>query len=141
MNHCIFCEIIAGTAQGDIVYEDEHAVAFLDIKPLFPGHVLVVPRHHVVTLPDLPAEELPPYFKVVQGMTTAVQEAMRCEGIFVAQNNIVSQTVHHLHFHIVPRSKGDGLNGFFWPRNLYHDNAHKESVRQQIEATAAEVLQ
>ena len=122
------------------MYQDEHTVAFLDIKPLFPGHVLVVPRQHVVTLPELPFEALQPYFRVVQGMTQAVQEAIGCEGIFVGQNNIVSQTVHHLHFHIVPRRKGDGLKGFFWPHNLYHDHAHKESIRQQIEATAADLL-
>ena len=124
-----------------MVFENEAAVAFLDINPLFPGHTLVVPREHHITLPDLPAAQLEAYFSTVQLLTKAVQQACDAEGVFVAQNNVVSQTVHHLHFHLVPRWHGDGLTGFFWPRNPYRDPTHQESVRQAIAQKATALSQ
>lgn len=102
-----------------MVWDDAHTVAFLDRSPLFAGHVLVVPRAHVVTLPDLPAELLAPLFAAVQRVAAAMPAALGCQGTFVAANNVVSQSVAHLHVHVVPRTKGDGLRGFFWPRTRY----------------------
>jgi histidine triad (HIT) family protein len=116
---CPFCAIVAGDEDADEVYRDAHAVAFLDRRPLFPGHVLVVPTRHVETLPELDAGELAPYFTVVQRLSTAVPRALVAQGTFVAMNNIVSQSVPHLHVHVVPRTRGDGLRGFFWPRTKY----------------------
>ena len=116
---CPFCAIIAGDDEADVVYRDDVAVAFLDRRPLFPGHVLVVPVRHVVTLPDLDPADLGPFFTVVQRLSAAVPEALGAQGTFVAANNVVSQSVPHLHVHVVPRTKGDGLRGFFWPRTKY----------------------
>ena len=135
-NKCIFCKIIAGELPADRVYEDEEAVAFLDLSPLFPGHVLVCPRKHAETLPDLPAATIAPLFGTVQLLSKAVQAAVEAEGTFVAMNNVVSQSVPHLHVHVVPRCRKDGLKGFFWPKNHYTSVAHKESVRQAIEREA-----
>ena len=104
-----------------VVSETEQTVAFLDHRPLFPGHTLVVPREHVETLRDLPPELLTPFFAEVQRLAAAVQDAMHAEGSFVAENNVVSQSVPHLHVHVVPRRKKDGLRGFFWPRSKYAD--------------------
>jgi histidine triad (HIT) family protein len=116
---CPFCSIIAGDDEADVVYRDDVAVAFLDRRPLFPGHVLVVPCRHVVTLPDLDPADVAPFFTVVQRLSAAVPEALGAQGTFVAANNVVSQSVPHLHVHVVPRTKGDGLRGFFWPRTKY----------------------
>ena len=116
---CVFCEIVAGTAHAEVVYADEEAVAFLDRSPLFPGHTLVVPRRHVVTLADLPAELVGPYFARVREISRLMPGALGAQGTFVANNNVVSQSVAHLHVHVVPRVKGDGLRGFFWPRHRY----------------------
>ena len=117
MAECVFCAIVAGDAPAEIVHRDDVAVAFLDRTPLFPGHVLVVPTEHVVTLPEL--IDVGPYFERVQLLSRAVPVAMDAQGSFVAINNIVSQSVAHLHAHVVPRTKGDGLRGFFWPRRKY----------------------
>lgn len=106
-----------------IVLVDEDVVAFLDSRPLFKGHVLVAPREHVVTLPDLPAAAVGPFFSRVQRITAVMPSALGSQGTFVAANNIVSQSVPHLHFHVVPRTKGDGLRGFFWPRLRYESDA------------------
>jgi histidine triad (HIT) family protein len=114
---CSFCAIVAGEADADIVLDDAAAVAFLDRSPLFKGHVLVVPRRHVVTLPEL--DPVGPFFEVVRLVATAVPAALGAQGTFVALNNIVSQSVPHLHAHVVPRTRGDGLRGFFWPRSKY----------------------
>jgi histidine triad (HIT) family protein len=114
---CPFCAIIAGTAPAEVVLRDDVALAFLDRTPLFPGHVLVVPTDHVVTLPDLVA--VGPFFERVQRVAAAVPPALGAQGSFVANNNVVSQSVAHLHVHVVPRTKGDGLRGFFWPRTKY----------------------
>jgi histidine triad (HIT) family protein len=134
MDPCAFCRIVAGEADADLVWEDAVVVAFLDVRPLFPGHVLVVPRDHVVTLPDLPVEEVGPFFERVRAIAAAVPEALGAQGTFVAVNNVVSQSVPHLHAHVAPRTKGDGLRGFFWPRTEYDDAAHAAAVAARIRA-------
>ena len=116
---CVFCAIVAGEVDADVVIETEGAVGFLDRSPLFAGHVLVVPRIHVVTLPEL--ADITPFFETVQRVAAALPAALGAQGTFVAINNIVSQSVPHLHAHVVPRTKGDGLRGFFWPRTKYRD--------------------
>ena len=116
---CLFCGIVAGTVPAQIVLADEVAVAFLDARPVFKGHMLVAPRQHYVTLPDLPADLVGPLFSRVQRLSAAVLPALGAEGSFVALNNTVSQSVPHLHVHVVPRTRGDGLRGFFWPRVKY----------------------
>jgi histidine triad (HIT) family protein len=116
---CVFCAIVAGTVPAFKVIDSPDGVGFLDTRPVFKGHVLVVPRTHVVELIDLPTETLPGYFALVQRVAKAVPEALGASGTFVAMNNIVSQSVPHLHTHVVPRTKGDGLRGFFWPRHKY----------------------
>jgi histidine triad (HIT) family protein len=115
--NCPFCAIVAGAAPAEVVLRDDVAVAFLDRTPLFPGHVLVVPVDHVVTLPELTA--VGPFFERVQRVAAVVPRALGAQGTFVANNNVVSQSVAHLHVHVVPRTKGDGLRGFFWPRTKY----------------------
>jgi histidine triad (HIT) family protein len=116
---CVFCAIVAGEADAEVVIETEAAVGFLDRTPLFAGHVLVVPRIHVVTLAEL--ADVTPFFETVQRVAAVLPAALDAQGTFVAINNIVSQSVPHLHAHIVPRTKGDGLRGFFWPRTKYRD--------------------
>lgn len=116
---CVFCRIIEGSAEADIVFRDDVATGFLDRRPLFPGHVLVVPARHVVTLADLPATSVGPFYRRVQAVSAAIPEALGAPGTFVATNNIVSQSVPHLHVHVVPRRPKDGLRGFFWPRTVY----------------------
>lgn len=118
-NQCLFCEIIAGRIYAPLVYEDAEVVGFLDHRPVFKGHVLLVPREHVVTLPDLPERLIAPLFGVAQRTAAAVTAGLGSQGTFVALNNVVSQSVAHLHIHVVPRTKGDGLRGFFWPRTKY----------------------
>jgi len=113
---CLFCGIAAHEIAAKIVFEDAISVAFLDIRPLFAGHCLLIPKAHYATLPDLPADLVGPLFLNAQHLTRAVESAMNAEGSFVAMNNVVSQSVPHFHIHIVPRTKGDGLRGFFWPR-------------------------
>ncbi len=129
---CVFCAIVAGTAPAHVVFSDDHVVAFLDRTPLFSGHTLAVPRSHVVTLADLPADEVGPYFERVQRLAVAVQAGMEASGSFVAMNNIVSQSVPHLHTHVVPRNRKDGLKGFFWPRQRYRDDEHMADAAAAI---------
>ncbi|MEX1208079.1 MAG: HIT family protein [Acidimicrobiia bacterium] len=131
---CVFCEIVAGLRQADMVLEEPDFVGFLDIRPLFPGHALLAPRRHVATLEDLPDDLAADFTITARRLTTAVRSAMAAEGTFVAMNNTVSQSVPHLHLHVVPRTKGDGLRGFFWPRTVYRDDAHREEVRTRIAA-------
>jgi len=116
---CVFCAIVAGSVPAFKVVDVPEGVGFLDTRPVFKGHVLVVPRQHVVTLPDLPIADLTGYFGLVRQVAAAVPAALGSQGTFVAINNIVSQSVPHLHTHVVPRTKGDGLKGFFWPRTRY----------------------
>ncbi len=118
---CAFCAIVAGDADAALVLDDDVAVGFLDTRPLFAGHTLVVPRDHHETLVDLPAEALGPLFARAQRVAAAVVDVLGAQGSFVALNNTVSQSVPHLHVHVVPRTKGDGLRGFFWPRTTYAD--------------------
>ncbi len=129
---CTFCDIVAGDVDAPVVYRDDDVIAFLDHRPLFPGHTLLVPRAHVETLGDLPADLLTPLFATAQRLSRAVERAMDAEGTFVAMNNRVSQSVPHLHVHVVPRRRKDGLRGFFWPRSKYEDAAHMERVRALI---------
>jgi len=131
-DNCLFCRIVSGEVPATVVYEDENSLAFLDHRPLFHGHTLLVPREHVETLGDLPAPLVAPYFKAAQLLSRAVQSALDAEGTFVAMNNRVSQSVPHLHVHVVPRRRKDGLKGFFWPRTKYKDEAEMKAVQSKI---------
>jgi len=131
---CLFCRIVSGELPVTVVYEDENAVAFLDHRPLFPGHTLLVPRQHVETLGELPVKLVAPYFEAAQLLSLAVESAMDAEGTFVAMNNRVSQSVPHLHVHVVPRRRKDGLKGFFWPRTKYKSDEEMEAVKRKIAA-------
>jgi histidine triad (HIT) family protein len=131
---CVFCQIVAGEIAAHIVFEDEISVAFLDSRPLFPGHCLLVPREHVETFADLPGGLIGPFFANAQRLSGAVERGMEAEGTFVAMNNRVSQSVAHLHVHIVPRRKKDGLRGFFWPRTPYGSEEAAAEVRGRIVA-------
>jgi histidine triad (HIT) family protein len=136
---CVFCQIIRGERPAHLVFEDEFSLAFLDQRPLFPGHCLLVPKQHYATLTDLPAELIMPLFAAAQRLAQAVEEGMSAEGTFVAINNRVSQSVPHLHIHIVPRRRKDGLKGFFWPRNRYEDEAAMLAVQQALQAAVAKL--
>jgi histidine triad (HIT) family protein len=116
---CVFCSIVAGEESAEIVFEDERTMAFLDVRPLFPGHSLLIPKEHHETLGDLPGALVPVLFTNAQFLSRAVEGGMEAQGTFLAINNKVSQSVPHLHVHIVPRRKKDGLRGFFWPRHRY----------------------
>jgi histidine triad (HIT) family protein len=126
--------VVAGVVAAHVVHEDELSMAFLDRRPLFPGHCLLVPRDHHETLLDLPAELVGPVFATVRRLAGAVERAMEAQGSFVAVNNRVSQSVPHLHVHVVPRRRRDGLRGFFWPRTPYPDEAAAAAVRDRIRA-------
>ena len=137
--NCLFCGIVNGEVNGSVVFEDDISLAFLDHRPLFPGHCLLVPRKHFETLGDLPANLIGPFFKNVQLLSRAVEIALAAEGSFVALNNRVSQSVPHLHVHIVPRRRKDGLKGFFWPRNKYKDEANIVTVQKAIRLAIADI--
>lgn len=132
MTDCLFCAIAAGDKPAHLVHDDADTVAFLDIRPVFKGHVLVIPRGHVDTLTDL--DRVEPYFTQVRAAARAVEEGAGAAGTFVAINNRISQSVAHLHTHVVPRVKGDGLRGFFWPRTRYADAAEARSYADRIRA-------
>jgi len=134
---CPFCAIAAGEKAAEIVFEDEVSVGFLDVRPLFHGHTLLIPRSHHETLADLPAELVGPYFAAVRLLSAAVPEAMGAQGSFVANNNVVSQSVPHLHVHIVPRVRKDGLRGFFWPRTKYRADEHAAATAAKVRAAVA----
>ena len=131
---CLFCRIVSGEIPAVIVYEDKNTVAFLDHRPLFPGHLLLVPREHFETLGDLPATQIEPLFTNAQLLSRAVESALEAEGSFVAMNNRVSQSVPHLHVHVVPRRRKDGLKGFFWPRTKYKSDEEMQITREKISA-------
>ena len=128
----MFCEIAAGKREAALVLEHDGVLAFLDHRPLFPGHCLVIPREHVETLPELPAPRLTPLFSRVQLVARAVEQGLEADGSFVAVNNRVSQSVPHLHVHVIPRRKGDGLKGFFWPRHGYDGPEHMREVQERL---------
>jgi histidine triad (HIT) family protein len=132
MAGCVFCAIVAGQAPAHLVVEDDVCIGFLDTRPLFPGHTLVVPRVHRETLRDVPREELEPLLSNAQRVSRALEDALGAQGTFVALNDRISQSVPHVHVHVVPRRKGDGLRGFFWPR-------HKYATDDEAAATAAKL--
>lgn len=134
MPDCVFCQIISGQIPAATVFEDEFSLAFLDRNPLFPGHCLLIPRAHHATLMDLPPELVPPLFLNAQRLARAIELAMEAEGIFVGVNNRISQSVAHLHIHIVPRRKGDRLKGFFWPRSKYAGEDAMTEAAERIRA-------
>ena len=138
MADCVFCGIIAGAVDAHLVFASSSAVGFLDARPVFPGHVLVVPRAHVETLTDLPATEVAPFFLDVQRAAAAVRDGLDAHGTFVAMNNTVSQSVPHLHAHVVPRRFKDGLRGFFWPRQKYGSDSEAEACAALIRAAFGE---
>src|SRR5262249_42433748 len=140
---CVFCSIKEEKVPASIVWRDDAALVFLDAKPLFKGHALVVPAAHVTTLDDLPPAEVGPFFATVQRIARAVQRGLGADGSFVAMNNVVSQSVPHLHVHVVPRVKGDGLRGFFWPRQKYA-NADESAdyarrIREALDSAGADL--
>ena len=136
---CAFCQIAAGQLPAHVVLADDLVVAFLDARPLFKGHVLVITREHYRTLADLPSELTGPVFSQVRRLSAALPAALGAQGTFVALNNVVSQSVPHLHVHVVPRTRGDGLRGFFWPRQKYASEAEAASYASRIaDALAAQ---
>ncbi len=137
MAECVFCSMAAGETAAVVVFDDDQVFAVLDRAPLFKGHVLVMPRQLVVTLTELPAVEIGHYFGIVQRIAAAVPLALGADGTFVAINNVVSQSVPHLHTHVVPRRRKDGLRGFFWPRERYVDPDEAESFAGALRAAIA----
>lgn len=133
-DRCVFCAIANGDIAAHVVLDDEVAIAFLDHRPVFKGHILLASKTHVETLADLPRELIEPYFLRAQSLAVALQEALGADGSFVAINNIVSQSVPHLHVHIVPRKHKDGLRGFFWPRTKYASEGEMAEYAQKIRA-------
>ena len=137
MSGCLFCRIVAGDDPAHLVFEDETCLAFLDARPLFHGHTLLVPREHHETLWDLPDQLVAPLFANAKKLSLAVRDAMGAQGAFVAMNNVVSQSVPHVHVHIAPRNRKDGLRGFFWPRTKYRDDEQAAAVAASIRAELA----
>jgi histidine triad (HIT) family protein len=135
--NCLFCRIAAGEMAARLVFEDEISLAFLDHRPVFPGHCLLIPREHCETLADLPTDLVGPFFQNAQRLSRAVESALDAHGTFVAINNRVSQSVPHLHTHIVPRRRKDGLKGFFWPRQPYKNEEEIEAVQSAIRTALA----
>jgi histidine triad (HIT) family protein len=136
---CAFCRVVRGEAASHIVLADEISLAFLDHRPLFRGHCLLVPRAHVPTLSDLPSGAVGPFFANVQLLARAVELGLAAEGSFVALNNRISQSVPHLHVHVVPRRRQDGLRGFFWPRQRYASDAEMARVREVLRAAIVQL--
>ena len=134
---CSFCAIARGETDAHVVFEDEVSLAFLDNRPLFPGHSLLIPRAHHEAIWDLPDELVEPYFANARMLASAVRDAMGAQGAFVALNNIVSQSVPHLHTHVVPRNRKDGLRGFFWPRSKYEDDAAAKAAAEAVREAVA----
>jgi histidine triad (HIT) family protein len=130
---CPFCAIVDGAVGAHIVYDDDVVVAFLDRSPLFHGHTLIVPRQHVVTFADLDADSVGPFWRRVQHISRELPTILGADGSFVANNNVVSQSVAHLHVHVVPRRRGDGLRGFFWPRTKYREG-EAEAIASRLRA-------
>ena len=137
--NCPFCKIVRSETQSYNVFEDDITLAFLDKRPLFPGHCLLIPKSHFETLIDLPASLVAPLFQNAQLLARAMEQALQAEGTFVAINNRISQSVPHLHIHIVPRHQKDGLKGFFWPRQRYPDEATILSIQTTLRSTIAQL--
>jgi histidine triad (HIT) family protein len=138
MPECLFCDIAAGEVNAQVVLRTADMVGFLDVRPVFKGHVLLVPRRHVVTLPELPADLRSPFLEAGQWLAAAMVSGLGAQGSFVAMNNTVSQSVAHLHLHVVPRTKGDGLRGFFWPRTKYADADEAAGYAERLRAVLPE---
>ena len=136
---CKFCQIVRGEVRSHIVFEDGVTFAFLDHRPLFAGHCLLIPKEHYETLSDLPAAVVPALFSNVQLVARSVEEGLAADGSFVAINNRVSQSVPHLHVHVVPRRKKDGLKGFFWPRQKYENEEAILKVQETLRSTIARI--
>lgn len=136
---CAFCKIVGGEEASHVVFEDDVCMAFLDRRPLFWGHLLLIPKAHYETLADLPPELVGPFFVDAQLLAQTVEQATQAQGSFLAINNRVSQSVPHLHIHIVPRNRKDGLKGFFWPRTKYRDEDHMLQVRDALRNTIAKL--
>ena len=136
---CIFCKVVAGEVPANTVFESDTSIAFLDHRPVFPGHCLLVPKKHFETLGDLPGDLIEPLFRDAQLLARAVELALEADGTFVAMNNRVSQSVPHLHVHIVPRRRKDGLKGFFWPRNKYQDDEHMKKTQIAIKQAISDL--
>jgi len=137
--NCIFCETVTGDLPAPVVFEDDLTIAFLDHRPVFPGHCLLVPKLHYETLVDLPAALVGPFFATAQLMASGVEQALEAHGTFMGINNRVSQSVPHLHVHIVPRRRKDGLRGFFWPRHKYESSEQMQSIQEAIKLTIAKL--
>jgi histidine triad (HIT) family protein len=136
---CAFCQIAKQKTESGIVFQDEISTAFLDKRPLFKGHCLLIPKEHYATMSELPSELVGPFFKNVKLLAAAVEKGMRADGTFLAINNKISQSVPHLHVHIVPRRSGDGLRGFFYPRQQYESSKEADEIKQSIMLAIAEL--
>ena len=136
---CLFCKIVSGEVSARKVFEDDNCIAFLDHRPVFPGHALLIPKRHYETLADLPHNLIEPFFAGAQLLARAIESALAAHGTFVAMNNRVSQSVPHLHVHVVPRRRKDGLRGFFWPRYSYKSDEEAEAVQQAIRNAVADL--
>ena len=135
---CVFCQIIAGDLAAHVVLEDQWVIGFLDTRPLFHGHTLITPRVHHETLGELPHNLIDPLFSSAQRLARVMEDGFGAAGSFVAMNNRVSQSVPHLHVHVVPRNRKDGLRGFFWPRTTYEDDRHASRVAAELGAAYAD---
>jgi len=138
-DNCTFCKIVNGETAAAIVFEDDSSLVFLDHRPLFPGHCLSIPKEHFETLGDLPKELITPFFSTTQFLAQVVELALEAEGTFIAINNRVSQSVPHLHAHVVPRRRKDGLKGFFWPRHKYENEEAMLAIQKAIRSTVAKI--
>ena len=136
---CAFCAIVRGEAEAEVVFEDDSSLAFLDNRPLFPGHALLIPREHHEAIWDLPDDLLSNLFANARLLSVAVRSAMDAQGAFVAANNVISQSVPHFHVHVVPRNRKDGLRGFFWPRAKYEDPGHAARTAEAVRRAVSEV--
>ncbi len=137
---CRFCAIVSGGEDGHVVFEDDVSIAFLDHRPLFPGHSLLVPRQHLETIWDVPDDLIGRLFVNARLLSAAIRDAMSAQGAFIAANNVVSQSVPHLHIHLVPRNRKDGLRGFFWPRTKYEGDTHMRDTAEAIRAAVSELV-
>lgn len=138
MAACSFCEIVSGVRDAHMVLETDESVAFLDIRPLFKGHTLLVPRRHHETLAELPPDLVEPLFLDARRLSGAMETGLGAAGSFVAMNNRISQSVPHLHVHVVPRRRKDGLRGFFWPRTKYASDEEAAQVAATLRAAVPE---